>query len=186
MTMDLLDIAWNDDTIEDLQVLNYDTVAVYSRDWTVETINNQVTQGNIDLNPRFQRRNAWNDQKRSRLIESLIIGAPIPQIVLAEDPNKKKSFLVIDGKQRLLTVAGYLNPEIPYWARNGLTGLKARPNLNGVTYDQLKTNLEWADAQRALLNADIRCTVISNYEQNDILYDIFYRLNTGEGWRDAH
>lgn len=179
MTMDLLDVAWNDDIIEDIQVLNYDTVAVYSRDWTVETINNQVAQGNIDLNPRFQRRNAWNDQKRSRLIESLIIGAPIPQIVLAENPNKKKSFLVIDGKQRLLTVSGYLNPEIPYWTRNDLTGLRARSNLNGVTYETLKTNPEWADAQRALLNADIRCTVISNYEQNDILYDIFYRLNTG-------
>ncbi len=177
--MDLLDVAWNDDVIEDIQVLNYDTVAVYSRDWTVETINNQVMQGNIDLNPRFQRRNAWNDQKRSRLIESLIIGAPIPQIVLAEDPNKKKSFLVIDGKQRLLTVAGYLNSEIPYWTRNDLTGLKARANLNGVTYNQLATDPNYADTQRALLNADIRCTVISNYEQNDILYDIFYRLNTG-------
>jgi len=177
--MDLLDVAWNDDIIEDVQAVNYENITVYSRDWTVETINNQITQSNIDLNPGFQRRNAWNDQKRSRLIESLIIGVPIPEIVLAEDPNRKKSFLVIDGKQRLLTVVGYFDPNIPYWTRKDLTGLKARPDLNGVSYEQLKTLPDYVDAHRSLLNADIRCTVISNYDQNDILYDIFYRLNTG-------
>lgn len=179
MTMDLLDVAWNDDILEDVQAVNFENIVVYSRDWTVETIYNQIVQGNIDLNPGFQRRNAWNDQKRSRLIESLIIGIPIPEIVLAEDPNKKKSFLVIDGKQRLLTVAGYFDPNIPYWTRNDLAELKARPDLNGVSYEQLKTQPGYTDAHRSLLNADIRCTVISNYDQNDILYDIFYRLNTG-------
>lgn len=44
---------------------------VYSRDWTVATILNQIEQGNIDLNPSFQRRNAWTDDKRSKLIESI-------------------------------------------------------------------------------------------------------------------
>jgi len=117
MTMDLLDVAWNDDVLDDVQPINYDEVVVYSRDWTVETITNQIGQGNIDLNPRFQRRNAWNDQKRSRLIESLIVGIPIPEIVLAEDTEKRKAFLVIDGKQRLLTIAGYIDPQnTPYWS----------------------------------------------------------------------
>jgi hypothetical protein len=85
---------------------------VYSRDWTVGTILAQIEQGNIDLNPNFQRRNAWNDEKRSRLIESLIIGVPIPEIVLAEDRERRKSFIVIDGKQRLLSILGYVHPEI--------------------------------------------------------------------------
>lgn len=84
---------------------------VFSRDWTVATILNQIEQGNIDLNPGFQRRNAWNDKKRSKLIESIMIGYPIPEIVLAEDKNKRNSFIVIDGKQRLLTIAGFKNPE---------------------------------------------------------------------------
>ena len=51
-------------------------LVVFSRDWTVETIVAQVKRGNIDLNPKFQRRNAWNDLKRSKLIESLLIGVP--------------------------------------------------------------------------------------------------------------
>lgn len=179
MTMDLLDVAWNDDIIEDVHPANYDSLVVYSRDWTVETILNQIEQGNIDLNPRFQRRNAWDDQKRSRLIESLIIGIPIPEIVLAEDPTKKKSFMVIDGKQRLLAAAGYADPNIQYWRRAVLSGLKARPELNRVSFEMMKNIPDFADAYRSFLNSDIRCTVISNYSQNDILYDIFYRLNTG-------
>lgn len=91
---------------------------VFSRDWTVATILNQIEQGNIDLNPGFQRRNAWNDKKRSKLIESIMIGYPIPEIVLAEDKNKRNSFIVIDGKQRLLTIAGFKNPEAyQYWTK---------------------------------------------------------------------
>ena len=84
---------------------------MYARDWTIETIFNQINIGNIDLNPKFQRRNAWNDDKRSKLIESIIMGYPVPEIVLAENPNKKRSFIVIDGKQRLLTLAGFIDNE---------------------------------------------------------------------------
>ncbi len=46
-------------------------ITVAARDWTVQTMVDQVKQENIDLDPAFQRRNAWRDQRRSRLIESL-------------------------------------------------------------------------------------------------------------------
>jgi hypothetical protein len=52
-------------------------ITVASRDWTVETIVRQVEQENIDLDPAFQRRNAWRDHRRSRLIESFILGFPV-------------------------------------------------------------------------------------------------------------
>lgn len=39
------------------------------------------------------------------------MGYPVPEIVLAENPNKKRSFIVIDGKQRLLTLAGFIDNE---------------------------------------------------------------------------
>src|SRR5262245_43129578 len=93
---------WNDEIAQDLKPEDLSGLVVYSRDWTIETINNQIAQDNIDLNPKFQRRNAWNDDRRSKLVESLIAGLPVPEIVLAENPLKPKSFIVIDGKQRLL------------------------------------------------------------------------------------
>jgi len=171
------DDDWNEELEQEVTAQGVESLVVYSRDWTVETILRQVEQNNIDLNPGFQRRNAWNDLKRSRLIESLVMGIPVPEIVLAEDVTKKKSFIVIDGKQRLLALAGYKWPDkYPSWSKPVLRGLNTRKDLNDVGYADLEKR---EDDYRQLINADIRCTVISNYKSNDVLYDIFYRLNTG-------
>jgi len=154
-------------------------LVVSSRDWTVETVVRQIAQGNIDLNPKFQRRNAWNDGKRSGLIESLIWGVPVPEIVLAENPEKPRAYLVIDGKQRLLTLAGFFDPDIEYWKKPSLSGLKVFSELNGCSASALSEQPELAEYHRRLTNADIRCTVLSNYQNVDVLYEIFYRINTG-------
>lgn len=170
----------NKEIAEDIEKFNPSDIVVYSRDWTIETIQAQIKGGNIDLNPKFQRRNAWTDDKRSQLIESVIIGYPIPEIVLAEDPNKKKSFIVIDGKQRLLTIAGFMeHNDFEYWNRPVLKGLQVREDLNGRTYDMLKTEPHLSDELREFQNSSLRCTVITNFNHNDVLYDIFYRLNSG-------
>jgi hypothetical protein len=155
-------------------------ISVSTRDWTVETIISQIRSNNIDLNPAFQRRNAWNDEKRSKLIESLIWGIPIPQIVLAQSKEKTRSFIVIDGKQRLLTIAGFFDPAIAYWRKAKLSGLTHfHDELDGVDASKLTTDPTYADFHRSLLNADIRCTIISNYDSEDVLYEIFLRMNTG-------
>jgi len=170
---------WNEDVLEGIQPTDLSSLVVYSRDWTIETIYNQIEQKNIDLNPQFQRRNAWTDDKRSRLIESLIIGNPVPEIVLAEHPQKKKSFIVIDGKQRLLTIAGFIDPKISYWKRPSLAKLDIRKDLNGIDFVRINKEPRFDNELREFMNADIRCTIISNYSEDDVLYDIFYRLNTG-------
>lgn len=164
--------------VDDINSVEDNTdLIVYSRDWTVATILNQIEQGNIDLNPGFQRRNAWNDTKRSRLIESILIGYPIPEIVLAESKGKRNSFVVIDGKQRLLTIAGYKdNEKYKYWDRKNpkTAGLKSK--YNALSYDDLFSDF---NLLRIFENSALRCTVISNYQSENSLYDIFYRLNAG-------
>src|SRR4051812_21570643 len=120
--------TWNNEDESDLEVSKDPRkfeIIVSSRDWTVETIVRQIQQGNIDLDPAFQRRNAWRDHRRSRLIESFILNFPVPQIVLAENPRDRGRFIVIDGKQRLLTIAGfYLEAYRNYWSSPKLIGLK--------------------------------------------------------------
>lgn len=157
----------------------YNNVQVTSRDWTVQTIVDQVRRGNIHLNPGFQRRNVWNDRKRSRLIESIILNVPIPEILLAE--IRRGQYAVVDGKQRLLTITGFMYPEYDYWDSPKLK-LKSP---NGIPSPLFHLHgKKYADLQKdpALLaqfeNATIRCTFISNYEQEDVLYDIFNRLNS--------
>ena len=50
---------------------------VTSTDWTTETILSQLRRGNIELSPRFQRREAWVDGRKSAFIESLFLGLPV-------------------------------------------------------------------------------------------------------------
>jgi hypothetical protein len=178
----LTDAEFVDDLNEDVESEIGDdlgSISVSSRDWTVETIVSQIRANNIDLNPSFQRRNAWNDKKRSKLIESLLWGIPVPQIVLAESKEKSRSFIVIDGKQRLLTIAGFFDPSIEYWKKPELTELTQFDELEGVNAASLTSNKKYAEYFRNLMNADIRCTIISNYKADDILYEIFLRMNTG-------
>lgn len=173
-------ISDNEEIIEDISAFDPSDIVVYSRDWTIETIFSQIKGNNIDLNPKYQRRNAWTDHKRSKLIESILIGYPVPEIVLAEDPKQKKSFAVIDGKQRLLTIAGFISPETyGYWDKPILTGLSVKQTLNKVTFSNLAGDAKYSDDFRQFLNSSLRCTIITNFNENDILYDIFYRLNSG-------
>lgn len=78
-------------------------IVVSGSDWTTATILDQLLRNNIQLTPRFQRRDAWDITLKSRFIESLILGFPVPQIVLATSQEQGK-FIVLDGKQRLLTI----------------------------------------------------------------------------------
>lgn len=155
-------------------------IAISARDWTVATIVQQIRQGNIDLDPAFQRRNAWRDIRRSRLIESFILGFPVPQIVLAENPRKRKSYIVIDGKQRLMTIAGFFLADYRgYWKTPQIAGLEILKQLNGVQLDDFVQLSRYAHFKRQLDNADIRATVLSGFRDEGVLYDIFYRINTG-------
>jgi hypothetical protein len=175
--------SWDDEIAEDVKSNLHElaNIIVTSRDWTVETIISQIGKGNIDLNPKFQRRNAWDDSRRSRLVESLIIGMPVPEIVLAENPTEKGAFIVIDGKQRLTTIIGFINENKQgnnYWDKPKLKGLKTRKDLNGLVFSELSKNPKYSAELTRFYNHDIRCTIITGFKTQDVLYDIFYRLNT--------
>lgn len=141
---------------------------VVNSDWTIETINLQIEKGNIDLQPSFQRRAAWDEVRKSRLVESIIVGMPVPNIVLAENNEQRGRFIVIDGKQRLLAISEFIRGEY------ALKGLDIRRELNGKTYG----NLPGEDRDN-FDNSTLRSTVIKNWQDQDFLYAIFFRLNSG-------
>lgn len=141
---------------------------VVNADWTIETINSQITKGNVDLQPRFQRRAAWDDVRKSRLIESVIVGMPVPNIVLAENKSQRGRFIVIDGKQRLVAISQFMANEY------SLKGLDIRPDLNEKRYADLSP-----EDKDSLDNSTLRSTVIKNWQDENFLYAIFYRLNSG-------
>jgi hypothetical protein len=147
---------------------------VFSTDWTTETLINQLLKGNIDLDPAFQRRDAWSPRRKSLFIESLIIGLPVPQIVLAEKKSGKGSFLVIDGKQRLLSLQKFTSViagQDPFI----LSNLKVRHDLNGSSYQDLRKR---KDDLNSFENQTIRTVVIRHWQKENLLYLIFHRLNS--------
>lgn len=153
---------------------------VNGTDWTVETILSQINKGNIHLNPKFQRRDAWGTDRKSKFIESLILGFPVPQLVLAEAKGKKGTYLVIDGKQRLLSIRQFAaSNDDPKFSQLRLKGLTLRPELVGKGLDHLKGDANLDDDLRAFENAPIRTVVIKNWPSESFLYHVFLRLNTG-------
>lgn len=97
--------------------------------------------------------------------------------MLAESKGKRNSFIVIDGKQRLLTIAGYKdNEKYKYWDRRNPKTADLKSKYNALSYDDLSSDTELL---RIFENSALRCTVISNYHSENSLYDIFYRLNAG-------
>lgn len=155
------------------------TAVVSGTDWTTETMVSQLRRGNIQLDPRFQRRDAWKRDRKSRFIESLIVGLPIPQIVLAESKAERGKFIVLDGKQRLLTI-------LQYWGLGegennsfSLSSLTLRPDLAGISHEDLSEDTDYESDYNALCNQAIRTVVIRNWSDTDFLHTVFLRLNTG-------
>jgi hypothetical protein len=148
--------------------ISFKDAVVLNADWTIETINLQIKKGNIDLQPGFQRRVAWDDTRKSRLLESIVVGMPVPNIVLAENKDHRGRFIVIDGKQRLVAISEFLNGDYK------LKGLDIRQDLNDKFFGDLPT-----EDREYLENATLRSTLIRNWKDQKFLYAIFFRLNSG-------
>jgi len=170
------DIAESEDDLQAIDPSLLGQAVVFGTDWTAATLIDQLRRGNIKLDPIFQRRDAWDPKRKSRFIESIVLGLPIPQIVLAEAKDERGAFLVIDGKQRLLSLEQFagVSTDTPLV----LTGLKFREELNGKTYDDFQNDTRLRNHRNAFDNQPIRTVVVKNWQKEDVLYLIFHRLNS--------
>lgn len=152
---------------------------MYVTDWTCDTIISQLLKKNIVLTPRFQRRDAWPIPRKSLFIESILLGIPIPQVVLAESNDERGRFLVLDGKQRLITLLQFVGKadESPNNSFR-LKGLEVLSELNGSTYEDLLTNPSTQDLVRQFSNYSIRSSIVRNWKDPALLDTIFVRLNS--------
>lgn len=188
----------------DTRLKDYDITAS-PNDFNLKTIVDFVKRGAFII-PGFQRNYVWDIKRASKLIESLLIGLPIPQIFLYED--KRNSFLVIDGQQRLMSIYYFVIGRFPRREK--------RPELRRIMADErvlpdsviaddkyfqkfnlsLKTKdgqevspfhgrnyLTLGDHQGVLDMRTIRNIVIKqtapDEERDSSVFEIFNRLNTG-------
>lgn len=169
----------NEDDVK-VNINEYQQAVIWSTDWTTGTIVTQMDKGTIDLKPKFQRREAWDDKRKSKFIESIILGLPIPQIILAERKDKKGTYIVIDGKQRLLSIRQFFSKaDDNVFPRLKLKGLDSLNTLNNKSFIDLQADPNLEDFATQLENQTIRTIVIKNWPNEALLYNVFLRLNTG-------
>ena len=101
------DYAENEDEI--LDIAEYDITAT-PNDFNVMTLNSFIESGAVII-PGFQRNFVWDIGRSSKLIESLLLGLPVPQLFLYEQERNK--FLVIDGQQRLMSIYYFMKKRFP-------------------------------------------------------------------------
>ncbi|MDR6784601.1 hypothetical protein ABIE26_003247 [Pedobacter africanus] len=128
----------------------------------------------IIINPEFQRLYRWTNYQKTRFIESIIIGIPIPPIFVAEDESGR--WELVDGLQRLstmLTFFGILKtlPEKNNWLLGDGDLIRSLENYK-CTELPLKIQLN-------LKRASCRVEIIKWNSQYDLRFELFNRLNTG-------
>ena len=136
---------------------------------TIEHLITMLKNDLIDLQPDFQRHgNLWNEREKSSLIESIILGLPLPSFYFYIDTNIKK-WIVIDGLQRLCALKDFMVTQ-----ELKLNELELLSNThNGKCYDDF-SYFEQLD----MTMRPVTLNVISGTASNEAMYIIFQRLNS--------
>ncbi|MCI1189509.1 DUF262 domain-containing protein [Hymenobacter sp. DH14] len=138
--------------------------------------------GEIDIHPEFQRFFRWSASQKTRLIESILLGIPIPQVFVAQRPDGVWD--VVDGLQRLSTIYqllgilkdnnGKLVPPLV------LMSTKYLPGLEGKTWENEELENSLTVAQRLIIKrTKITVSIILRESNETSKYELFQRLNTG-------
>lgn len=148
------------------------SIKTYGADLTVEILSQKVENGEIKI-PAFQRKYVWPIKKASKLIESCLLGLPVPQIFLYRE-EANQNLLVVDGQQRLKTLNYFIN---------GVFNEKDVFSLRGVKQIwERKTYKTLSEAdKRRFNNFILRATIFEQTDpkDNSSVFEIFERLNTG-------
>jgi hypothetical protein len=169
-----------DEVAEDAEAFVTYDIASYPSDLTLSVLTDMWKGGDIVI-PEFQRNFVWSIDQSSLLIESFLLGLPVPQVFFYVDQDNKN--LVIDGQQRLLSVAFYLDG---YFGSESLHGKRQVFRLSGLDDRSPFAKKRFVDldesAQRKLRNAVLRAINIRQLDpkgEHTSIYHIFERLNTG-------
>jgi uncharacterized protein with ParB-like and HNH nuclease domain len=154
------------------------SVSFDSYDITIKQLYDMLLEGMIDIAPEYQRHFKWDKARQSALIESLILGIPVPSLFMAT--NSDSSWEVVDGLQRITTIVNFIGDSAAF-QRLGiqeknlvLSNLDKLESMNGVTYHNLPKSLQFM-----FLTRPLRVTVLNDRSDFGVRYDLFERLNTG-------
>lgn len=141
-------------------------IKIYTKTYSLRQIIDMIADGDVDLAPDFQRKYVWKDWQRWGLVESILLGIPMPSFYFNEDRDGRLQ--VVDGVQRLTTLRMFANGE---FALEKLAYLKA---LEGKRFSDIEGMF-----RRRLQATQLVAHVIDPQTPLRLKFDVFKRINTG-------
>ncbi len=151
-------------------------------------IANYYKDGDLNINPEFQRAFRWTIDKKSHLIESLLLSIPLPSVFVFE--KEDKSWELVDGLQRLSTVLEFMGILRSVDTGNlaeptALTATKYLPSLDNVVWDRSRMQIQGdfselpSEYQRKIRTTRLQVEILRHPSDVETKYDLFQRLNRG-------
>jgi len=141
-------------------------ISLEKSDRSLSELKRWYDDGDLIVDPEWQRNYVWNNRQASKLIESFLLNIPVPVVYLSKTINDE--YEVIDGLQRLTSIFNFLDNKY------NLVGLDLLTDLNGLNFKNLEKSL-----QRKFRNSTLRSFELSSGTNTDIHFIVFERLNTG-------
>lgn len=151
------DAGWGDYPI--------DTLLIRHEQRTVHDVVRRIDQGSFVMDPDFQRAFIWDEEKQSKLIESVLMRIPLPVFYLAEDTQGR--MIVVDGLQRLSTFARFIKNKLKL-------KLPKQADLHGKMFEGLSPKL-----QNRIEDCNLVLYIVDAKVPERARLDIFERVNSG-------
>jgi hypothetical protein len=152
-------------------------VSFDSYDLSVRQIIEMFDSGEIIVPPEYQRQFIWDADRESELIESVLLGIPVPSLFMAT--NKDSTWEIVDGVQRLSSLAHFIGTpsllaKVKRNERLVLQGLEKLSSLHELSHEDLPKSVQLMFSTRPM-----RVTVLNDKSDLNVRFDLFERLNTG-------
>lgn len=157
---------------EQRRTVDFDTF-----DIQVQQLLRMLEDGQISIAPAYQRQFRWGRDRCSQLVESLILGIPIPNLFMAT--NEDNTWEVVDGLQRLSAIVKFagndeLRQRLGLAEALSLEKLEKISTFNGMTFSILPRNI-----QQHIRTRPLKVVTLNDKSDKIVRFDLFERLNTG-------
>ena len=174
-----------DDGVEDAGTIRYDSedenkvqciypaskIKIDRVQFSIFELKRRYDRGVICLDPDFQRNFVWKQKQKSELIESVIMGIPLPLIYLAE--TMEGNLVIVDGRQRLTTFFHFMDNKF------ALNGLKILPDLNACRFSDFEEDKKKRKFATDIEDFQLVIQIIKYPTPDRVRFDIFDRVNRG-------